>query len=390
VALLIVPVALLAAACGPTASPGPDPDVSAEASRASRATTTTTAPVATGGTTPTTAAPPTTAPTTTPTTAAPPTTAPTTTPTTAAPPTTAPTTTPTTQPAAPAGRDARQWPFASTSPWNTPIGSSAQFASPTADPRYGDLTDAYVAINAQTWSMPTYLASATDPIRTVTSYAGTWQYRIPDNAVAAGPADGDRHLLVIDPTGQYVDECWLASKQGVNWWCDYHVRNDLRGSGVLQAGVRAYGGSALGGLIRTWEIQQASIQHALAMAVPRRDMKHGPVWPANSEDGDATYGGSLPMGSLVSIPRTVNLNSLGLTPGGLVVAKALQSYGAYLVDASENFTLYAEPSAEGLLSEARSDLDKIRAQLRIVTNNSASTPGGGGTPIAATAPGFSG
>jgi hypothetical protein len=375
-ALLMVPIALLAAACGPKTDPAP-PAQSAPSAQAPALTATTAA----GGT------PMTAAPTTAPPTTAPPTTAP---PTTAPPTTAPPTTTPTTAPPAPGGRDARLWPFASTSPWNAPIGTGAQFASPTADPRYRDLTDAYVAINAQTWSMATYVASPSDPIRTVTSSAGSWQYRIPDNAVAAGPADGDRQLLVIDPSGQYVDECWLASKQGVDWSCAYHVRNDLRGAGVLQGGTRAYGGSALGGLIRTWELQQGSIQHALALAVPRRDMMHGPVWPANSEDGNATYGGSLPMGSLVSIPRTVDLNSLGLSPGGLAVATALRAYGAYLVDASENFTLFAEPSAEGMLAGARADLDKIRAQLRVVTNNSPSTPGGGGTPIAPLAPDFSG
>jgi hypothetical protein len=362
--LLILPIALLAAACGPNLNAAPS----------SQSTSTTTPPQATSGT-PTTA-PPTTAPATT----APPNTTP---------PTTAPAPTPTTGAPAPAGRDARLWPFASTSPWNTPIGTSAQFA-PTADPRYASLTDAYTAINAQAWSMATYVASPSDPIRTVTSSAGSWQYRIPDNAVAALPADGDRQLLIIDPTGQYVDECWLATKVGLDWTCAYHVRNSLRGAGVLAAGTRAYGGSALGGLIRTWELQQGSIRHALAMAVPRSDMVHGPVWPANSEDGNATYTGSLPMGSLVSIPSTVDLNSLGLSPGGLAVATALRDYGAYLVDGSSNFTFFAEPSAEGSLAGARADLDKIRSQLRVVTNNSPSTPGGGGSPIAPTAPDFSG
>jgi hypothetical protein len=269
-----------------------------------------------------------------------------------------------------------------------PIGSGALFASVT-DPRTVDLRSPYVAINAANWSMATYTATASDPMRTVTSHAGTWQYRIPNNAVAAGPSDGDRHLLVIDPTGSYVDECWLASKQANgDWWCEYHVRNDLRGDGVSSGGVRAYGGSALGGLIRTWEIQQGQISHALALAMPRAHMKHGPVWPASSEDGNAVYGGNLRMGTLVSIPKSVDLSTLGLSSGGLVVARALRDYGAYIVDCSENFTLYAEPSAENLLTQARNDLAKIRQQLRIVTNSSASSVGGGGTPGAPLAPAF--
>jgi hypothetical protein len=168
------------------------------------------------------------------------------------------------------------------------------------------------------------------------------------------------------------------------------VRNDLRGAGVLQAGVRAYGGSALGGLLRTWEIQQGNFRHALAAAVPRRDLKHGPVWPANSEDGGATYGGSIPMGSLFAIPSSVNLNSLGLSPGGLAIARAMRDYGVYIVDASENFTLFAEPSAENLLTAARADLERIRALLRPVTNNTPSTPGGGGSPITSPAPQIAG
>jgi hypothetical protein len=57
-----------------------------------------------------------------------------------------------------------------------------------------------------------------------------------------------------------------------------------------------------------------------------------------------------------------------------------------VVDRSGAFTFYAEPSAESLLGSMRNDLSKIRAQLRVVTNNGPSTVGGGGTPRAASAP----
>jgi hypothetical protein len=282
-------------------------------------------------------------------------------------------------------RDPADWPFSVDSPWNAPIGSEAEFA-PVDDPRTSDLRDAAAAINAARWSMAVSRASDDDPLAVVTSPAGRWRYRVPETARPAAPRDGDRHLLVIDPRRRFVDECWVARRTPSGLRCRYHVRNRLRGQGVGAGGTHAYGGSALGGLIRTWELRTGSIGHALALAVPRRDLAHGPVWPATTEDGDATYGGSLPMGSLVAIPRDVDLGSLRLSSGGLVIARALQDHGAYLVDSSENFTLFAEPSAEPLLAGARADLQTIRAALRIVTNNAAGRVGGGGAPVVAPAP----
>jgi hypothetical protein len=69
-----------------------------------------------------------------------------------------------------------------------------------------------------------------------------------------------------------------------------------------------------------------------------------------------------------------------------VLARALQDYGAYIVDRAGAFAFNAEPSAESLLSSMRNDLNKIRAQLRVVTNNGPSSVGGGGTPRVSPAP----
>jgi predicted nuclease with RNAse H fold len=74
------------------------------------------------------------------------------------------------------------------------------------------------------------------------------------------------------------------------------------------------------------------------------------------------------MGTLVAIPRAVDLELLDLSSRGYAIARALQEYGAYVVDASENFTLYAEPSAEELLRSARRDLDRIRREVRVVVD----------------------
>jgi len=312
---------------------------------------------------------------TTPTSAAP-------TPTTAPP---APTTTTTTAPAS--RRNAFQWPFASNSPWNMPVGSGAQFAA-AADVRNQDLVGGSANINAGSWSQPVYQATASSPMATMSTPSGTLTYQIPAGATPSAPNPGDQNMNIVDPTGHFVDETWLTSGSGTSWSASYHVRNDITGLGVGQGGTRASGVSAIGGLIRTWEIQSGTIRHALAFAMPRSTMALGPIWPAISQDSGAagTYTGALPMGTLVAIPSSVNLNSLGLSPAGLAIARALQQYGAYLVDCSTQFTLYAEPSADPLLGAARNDLAAIHAQLRVITNNSPSTVGGGGQPLAPLAP----
>jgi hypothetical protein len=93
------------------------------------------------------------------------------------------------------------------------------------------------------------------------------------------------------------------------------------------------------------------------------------------------------MGRLLGLPPSVNLDSLGLTPRGRMLARAFQDYGAYVVDtAGGGLVGYAEPSAEPLLADMRADLRKLLPHLRPVLNNAPSRVGGGGTPRAPLAP----
>ena len=111
------------------------------------------------------------------------------------------------------------------------------------------------------------------------------------------------------------------------------------------------------------------------------------MWPATEQDWDSpwTYSGTIPMGSYVAIPGGVDLGSLGLSPQGLMLAQAYQDYGAYVTDRSGDPILaYVEPSPAGKRftetilgpSWTASDLKKIRAQLRLVSNNTPGTPNG--------------
>ena len=273
-------------------------------------------------------------------------------------------------------RDPFLWPFATTSPWNAPVGSGALFASAT-DPRTLDL-EALPGVNvdAAAYSQPIYRASGSDPLRTVTDSHGATQYRVPDTATPAAGTDADLH--VVDPTDQWVDECWNARRLASgDLTCGYHVRTDLTGSGVT-GGVRAAGVSAMGGLLRQWELDAAQIDHAVALALPDTAQARGPIWPATAQDGNAVtaYSGHIPLGTLLAIPSSVDVTTLGLTPGGLVLAHALQDFGAYDVDstgAGVPAALDADPSAETdpVLAQMRHDAATLVRRLRAVTNNSA-------------------
>ena len=153
-------------------------------------------------------------------------------------------------------------------------------------------------------------------------------------------------------------------------------------------GTRAYGGSTIAGVIRDWEAK-TEIRHPLALAVCWDKLKAGYVWPATSQDnGWRSYSGSIPMGSLFAIPRSVNVESLGLNQYGKKLAYAAQRYGAIIADQGCGPAFYGEPKLTPSIATAiRSDTLKVLRQLVAVTNNTKSTPGGRhpdcseGTPV---------
>ncbi|HEY6397808.1 MAG TPA: hypothetical protein VIX82_10175 [Solirubrobacteraceae bacterium] len=315
------------------------------------------------------------------------------------------------------GRDPACWPFATSSPWNAPIGSAAALASSTACTREIQDHSLYTDIASSQWSHPLYIARASDPVTALytTSGGGPSAYVASVHAPSGmSPADpqypsGDAHLHIVDPTHSVAYEQWQARRYGSGWLSTYETTTSLSGPGVGQGGVRAYGGSALGGLIRNWEIQAGAIRHPLAVAIQVDHQTDSWVWPATANDGwsRSQYTGHIPMGQLFAIPRSYGLTAngtfslalfkqqLGLqTQVGTTIALAARNYGAYLVDSGGAFSFYAEPWGTSLVAPAlnvydpngHTDADKIRSAMQCVTSNSPATPGGGGAPLAPPAP----
>jgi hypothetical protein len=301
----------------------------------------------------------------------------------------------TTPPTDAATRRSSAWPFAVSSPWNRPIGTGARFESRNAA-RTANLLSASARpwVNAGRYSVPVWLAGSGSPLVTVRDAGSRRTHQLRAPAAARPAAGSDGHLTVVQPGGAAALELWRVNRQGTtSWTSGYAVRTDLRGSG-FDGGVRASGASLLGGLIRAAELEAGVIRHALALAVPGGQLRQGPVWPATRQDNNAagSYAGLNPMGTFVAIPPHVNVAALGLSPAGLAAARALQQYGAYVVDRAGAFTLFAQPMLEGTarLAALRRDMTKLREQLRVVVNNGPGPVAGGGTALAPFAPPLSG
>jgi hypothetical protein len=345
------------------------------------------------------------------------------------PPTTvAPTTTTTAAPApapAPTGtRNATLWPFASTSPWNTPVGSGAVYEAPGAAKSNAFRTWGVPTwMNSGSYSVPIYIATAADPVVTLndTVHGTTATARVPSRAVPAGGTDSN--MAIVQPDGRTLD-VWVAT------WTSASVLNvqrfawnDITSSGLgPQGGIRGSGVSTLGGLIRDWEVNPSNpnyrdgvIRHALAVSVPT-DMllwsggssgydangygtAKGYQWPASEQDwgSEWTYKGPVPMGSLLAIPKSVDVTKLGLSPAGLQLARAAQDYGAYIVDTSGSggsVNFYAEPSLSSNPwytqvtgpNWSAADLAKVRSNMVVISNNGPNSVGGGGSRPVAMAP----
>jgi hypothetical protein len=341
-------------------------------------------------------------------------------------------------PVATATRDPLKQPFASNSIWNMPIGSGAVFVDagldgspddwpwtpmPQIDEEYIILTPTApmttVKYNAVAWSggdRCNYTSSTT-----LTTVPMPTNFLVPNgtdnNGAAILMADG-RTIKQMQP----FTRC-TAGQPATSLLTFADV--DLYGDG--RSG--AHGGSRLssiGGSIRLGELRpgQQGMKHALKVNVyAPRDLYRCTTsadcfrWPALSHDSGAIgeYGTennnlntAMKMGSLLAIPASVDINSMGLeSEPGRQIAWTLQNYGAYIVDSTGGlgFALSAELSPDGDMHaqfkadygydfEQRvnsnttwsRDMQRLVEALHVVNNNSATSIGGGGTPRQPLAP----
>jgi hypothetical protein len=101
--------------------------------------------------------------------------------------------------------------------------------------------------------------------------------------------------------------------------------------------------SYLGGLITPDDVRAGVITHALRFAIPDNTWTFN--YPGTRSDGTITAG--VPEGTRIQLDPNLNLNSLNLSPFQRMVARALQTYGAYDGDTAGAFALFAESTTDG-------------------------------------------
>lgn len=99
------------------------------------------------------------------------------------------------------------------------------------------------------------------------------------------------------------------------------------------------------------------------------------------------------MGGYFVLDASVNVESLGLsTPYGKAIAYALQRYGGHVIDTSSTMAMYAEVSAQDIITPVQvavgADLALLRPYLFSVSNSTQVASHGGGTPLWPLAPPF--
>jgi hypothetical protein len=125
-----------------------------------------------------------------------------------------------------------------------------------------------------------------------------------------------------------------------------------------------------------------AILHALALSSPINQLAESgngswgrwelcsPV--ASNTDGGGVGTDFIPEGARVQLNPDLNLETLGLAPSAKIVAKALQTYGAYIVDNASDLTLYfqnlgSSPNKWDPYLAGLADLKKIPlSQLRVL------------------------
>lgn len=342
-------------------------------------------------------------------------------------------------------RDPWLWPFDAGSIWNQPIGTDAVYRPAGLEPAGNTGVDIQHLLRVTSSDPERMVFESPDFGETrcrLETPALPFTLRVPDNWIVedVGPSnpygltpnsnaaflldDGDSLLQLL-----MVSRCVAGGPVYAPWFYRFQDNQpqvvSIRGDGMAGGGQGASGMSSMGGNIRLGELTgERPLRHAIKLNPWAHKYLHyseavpGYRWPANGADNYAddpvdgydpvgSFGRPLApwlaMGSLLAIPPSVRLESLGLrTVPGRILFEALQLYGAYFTEdaAWDTWDLIVERGVPQEVAAASGadledvdgdfghDLNVLVTLLYVVDDNGPTSIGGGGPPGAQLAPPF--
>lgn len=170
---------------------------------------------------------------------------------------------------------------------------------------------------------------------------------VPSTAIPAANSDGQ--LTIYSPSSDQLWEFWKMEKRADGWYACWGGRIDKvstsHGFFPDGMGAAATGLAVSAGSIRVDEAQRGSIDHALSLAIPSPAHWKNFSWPAQRSDGSDTSANAIPEGTRLRLDPSVDVDKLGLTPVGKMVAKSAQKYGFIVTDRSGAVSIQAESGA---------------------------------------------
>jgi hypothetical protein len=243
-------------------------------------------------------------------------------------------------------------PFSADSYWNTPLPTTAptdERSQAIIDFLKADSSHPYLRVigteSSGGWGEPIFWTKPTDPVYNVvaTRYTLPKEFasvRIPVSARVPVTSDAQMTIYDMEKGAVYKLQKAVYNAATDRWSAGggsfyYLGSNGLHGSlpesnDKRNSGHRGNPPSLHA--VRWDEIQSGSIDHMLKIAVNTAHQDH--VWPMTGSDGDSTNPSAPPQGARLRIKASVDLSRLGLTPPALVIARALQDYGAVVGDSS--------------------------------------------------------
>jgi hypothetical protein len=200
--------------------------------------------------------------------------------------------------------------------------------------------------------------------------------RVHAPADASPASDSDGYFAIFQPDGTVL-ECYsgIVLSSGTIVCGTYNITHSWSNLLGAEGGILASAVPVYAGLIRQADIDSGVIAHALSICISPTQLATSFVSPAVSFDRTPGYSGTLPMGTRLAIPLTVDLSSHHFhSKVGAMIASAAQNYGAFLLDRGgpNGFTIRAEKNmADPAFTHAwdyntQLDLDWILSQLRLL------------------------